>query len=287
MKHAGSGEELLTQVRPEEATSAAPAPVPNLAAGQSRLSLAISLACALFLVAVAVDPVVRDYARSLDPTLVGALRLATEFGNSAWPLGIGLLLLACIALGRRRIPEDPSGSLARLRSTLMFMIASVAVSGILANLAKNVIGRARPSAMPDIGVLEFSPLALMPSWAAFPSGHATTATACAVALALSCPRYAWAWLSVGGIAALSRPFLAVHWMSDALAGMVLGTVITLAIRKAMLARGHRFGVEPAALAQSLAAALAEIGGLAGKGLGLGLSALRAFRRKAFPGRTED
>lgn len=287
MKHAGSEEELRSQTVPEETATAADGTVRWTFRGQSRLSLGISLASGLFLVAVAVDPVVRDYARSLDPTVVRALRLATEFGNSAWPLGIGLALLACVALARRRIPEDPSGPLARLRSTLMFMIASVAVSGILANVAKNVIGRARPSAMPDIGVLEFFPLALIPSWASFPSGHATTATACAVALALSCPRHAWAWISVGGMAALSRPFLAVHWMSDALAGMALGTVVTLALRKAMLARGHRFGVDLRALTQGLAASLAELGGLAGKGIGLGLSALRAVRRKVFSGRNED
>ncbi|MFN4193514.1 MAG: phosphatase PAP2 family protein [Tabrizicola sp.] len=287
MKHAGSRDDLLTRTPTEQTEPQPPAGAPRHGAPQSRLSLVVSLACALFLVAVVLDPVVRDHARTLDPTVVHALRLATEFGNSAWPLGIGLALLACVAVARRRTPDDPSGHLMRLRSTLWFMIASVAISGILANLAKNIIGRARPSAMPDIGVLEFSPLALMPSWASFPSGHATTATACAVALALSCPRHAWAWLAVGGIAALSRPFLAVHWMSDAVAGIALGTVVTLAIRTAMLARGHQFGVEPSALSQSLVAALAELGGLAGRGLGLGLSALRAVRRKVFPDRTED
>lgn len=274
MKHAGSREDLLSQSVPEAAEPEARGGPLHAAGSQSRLSLTVSLACALFLVAVVADPVVRDHARSLDPTVVSALRLVTEFGNSAWPLGIGLALLGCIALARRREPGGAAEALMRLRSSLLFMIAAVALSGAIANVTKYVIGRARPSAFLEAGVLDFSVLALMPSWASFPSGHATTATACALALAIACPRQAWACMSVGLIASLSRAFLGVHWLSDAIAGMVLGAVVTLALRKAMVARGHRFGIEGGTAVRCIGCALAELGRLVQQSLAGALSAVR-------------
>lgn len=287
MKHAGSREDLLSQSVPEAAGPEAPGGALHASGSQSRLSLAVSLACALFLVAVVVDPVVRDHARSLDPTVATALRLVTEFGNSAWPLGIGLALLGCIALARRQDKGGAPEALMRLRSTLLFMVASVALSGAVANLSKYVIGRVRPSAYPEAGVLDFSVLALMPSWASFPSGHATTATACAVALAIACPRHAWAWIMVGGTAALSRAFLGVHWLSDAIAGMVLGAVVTLALHKAMVARGHRFGIEGGTVVRCTGSALAELATGLRKGLGRTLAILQGLSRRAFPERPGD
>ncbi|MFN7597561.1 MAG: hypothetical protein ACK5PT_12590, partial [Cereibacter sp.] len=60
---------------------------------QSPLSLFICFVCVLFLVVVIADGPVHTMAKSLDPTLNATLRMVTEFGNSAWPLGIGLTLL--------------------------------------------------------------------------------------------------------------------------------------------------------------------------------------------------
>jgi undecaprenyl-diphosphatase len=72
------------------------------------------------------------------------------------------------------------------------------------------------------------------SSSSFPSGHAVAASVTAVALVIalfpSGPSR-WAW-GVGAalfsfVMALSRAYLAAHWLSDAVAGTLLGTTIAL------------------------------------------------------------
>ena len=214
---------------------------------QSPLSLFICFVCALFLVVVIADGPVHTMAKSFDPTLNAALRMVTEFGNSAWPLGIGLTLLALVAVARRRAQGTAVEDLRAFRSCLLLVVFSVAGSGFLASLSKNMIGRMRPSTVPDPNVLEFSVLAFRAGWASFPSGHATTAAACAVALAICAPRLSWAWLSIGLVAAMSRALLGVHWLSDCLAGLALGTAFCLLLRRHMAGRGHQFVLDPMVL----------------------------------------
>ncbi|MFO0514327.1 MAG: phosphatase PAP2 family protein [Rhodobacterales bacterium] len=214
---------------------------------QSPLSLFICFVCALFLVVVIADGPVHTMAKSFDPTLNAALRMVTEFGNSAWPLGIGLTLLALVAVARRRAQGAAAEDLRAFRSCLLLVVLSVAGSGFVASLSKNMIGRMRPSTVPDPNVLEFSVLAFRAGWASFPSGHATTAAACAVALAICAPRLSWAWLSIGLVAAMSRALLGVHWLSDCLAGLALGTAFCLLLRRHMAGRGHQFVLDPMVL----------------------------------------
>ena len=240
MKHAGSRDDLLKQQQPVWLGLAPVSPT-----GQSPLSLVGSLACFLFLVAVVADPIVRDLARSLDPSVVQVLRWVTGFGNSAYSLIGGFVLLGWLAWAKRRRADLPVEATRDFRSSLILLVGSVAISGFLASLSKNIIGRARPSFGPDPAVFDVTLFAFTPGLAAFPSGHATTATACAVVFAILFPRHAWAWLSIGATAALSRAFLGVHWLSDSLAGIALGAVVTLALRRWLADRGHVFRMEAA------------------------------------------
>ena len=252
---------------------------------QSPLSVFICFVCALFLVVVIADGPVHTLAKSLDPTLNAALRMVTEFGNSGWPLGIGLTLLALVAVARRRAQGTAAEELQAFRSCLLLVVFSVAGSGFLASLSKNMIGRMRPSTVPDPNVLEFSVMAFRAGWASFPSGHATTAAACAVALAICAPRLSWAWLSIGLVAALSRALLGVHWLSDCLAGLALGTGFCLLLRKYMTHRGHQFLLDPRGLFRTVALAAETLSGAAaslGRSVVAGIVQLRqklASRRR--------
>ncbi|MCA3509129.1 MAG: phosphatase PAP2 family protein [Rhodobacter sp.] len=248
---------------------------------QSPLSLFICFVSALFLVVMIADGPVHTMAKSLDPTLNATLRRVTEFGNSAWPLGIGLTLLALVAVARRRAQGTAAEELRDFRSCLLLVVFSVAGSGFLASLSKNMIGRMRPSTVPDPNVLEFSVMAFRAGWASFPSGHATTAAACAVALAICAPRLSWAWLSVGLVAALSRALLGVHWLSDCLAGLALGTGFCLLVRRHMENRGHRFVLDPLVLFPALVLAVQALSGaLSGLGRPVSAGLLRLWRKLA-------
>ena len=53
------------------------------------------------------------------------------------------------------------------------MFVSVGGAGLIANLAKNIIGRARPRLFETIGPLDFKLFAFQSDYASLPSGHAT------------------------------------------------------------------------------------------------------------------
>ncbi len=72
------------------------------------------------------------------------------------------------------------------------------------------------------------------SSASFPSGHAVAASVTAVAAVIALVpegprRYRWGAVAVAfsSLMALSRTYLGAHWLSDALAGVLLGTSIAL------------------------------------------------------------
>lgn len=103
------------------------------------------------------------------------------------------------------------------------------IAGILGPVAiglnfvvKVIVRRPRP-------VLEgLPPLGGAPSSLSFPSAHATSSFACATAMTRIAPEAAVLFVLAAAIAAC-RPYLGMHYPSDVLAGIVLGTVLGLVV----------------------------------------------------------
>jgi membrane-associated phospholipid phosphatase len=117
--------------------------------------------------------------------------------------------------------------LLRRRRWLALVAIAVAESlaPLLSTLLKVLVDRSRP---PDELVHPFG--------ASFPSGHATYAGATCVALVLlfTTPgthrRWWWALASLGVVGmAWSRTYLQVHWLTDVIAGALLGSSISLLV----------------------------------------------------------
>jgi membrane-associated phospholipid phosphatase len=107
-------------------------------------------------------------------------------------------------------------------------LASAIAAGIVVNVSKVVVGRARPNA--GEGPAHFDPFS---SDASFPSGHTTQAFAVASVIAAHDGRL---WVSVAayglaGSVGLARIHEDAHWASDVLAGAILGTVVGNAVVK--------------------------------------------------------
>ena len=83
------------------------------------------------------------------------------------------------------------------------------------------IGRARP----PLVYPEPPPLVPTPHTGSFPSGHATTAFACATVIAWASPRLAVPAFVLAALVAWSRVYVGVHWPLDVLGGALLGTMV--------------------------------------------------------------
>ncbi len=126
---------------------------------------------------------------------------------------IALTLLGLLLLRRRR-----------WLALVTFAVAE-SLAPLLSALLKVLVDRARP---PD-GLVH-------PVGASFPSGHATYAGATCVALVLlfTTPgrrrRWWWALTGLGVVGmAWSRTYLQVHWITDVIAGALLGSGISLMV----------------------------------------------------------
>ena len=111
------------------------------------------------------------------------------------------------------------------------------------NVIKVIFGRARPKLFEDAGSYSFDFWARDSDYASFPSGHATTAMAFGVALALLFPRLRWVFLCIGMWIAISRMFVRAHYPSDVLAGCLIGGAAAWLLARWLAQRRLVFGFD--------------------------------------------
>jgi undecaprenyl-diphosphatase len=156
-------------------------------------------------------PVLRWFARHREPWLTTAMRTVTVLGDSA------LLIPLVLAVGawfwwRRGRPRP-----------LALVVAAYGGSDLLAQAVRALTDRTRPPLVFAVGHF---------AGHAFPSGHATEATAVygmlAVVAASGTRRWrgkvvAWAAaVLTATLVGISRLYLGAHWLTDVLAGWALG-----------------------------------------------------------------
>jgi undecaprenyl-diphosphatase len=112
------------------------------------------------------------------------------------------------------------------------VLAAAAVAAGLANvlqvLLKRRVRRTRPCDSDRVGlrVYDVKPLGHFPSDRySFPSGHALNGFAIGSVIALAFPPFALLVLLVAGSVAASRVVLGLHFLSDVLAGALIGALV--------------------------------------------------------------
>lgn len=178
--------------------------------------LAGSIACAISMVWIDVPLAlwIHDHQTSWVLTLGGWLE---EAGKAHWIL----LLAAVVAAFTWRRDRD----VARRHLALF---TAVATSGIAANIVKIFVSRSRPPLLIDQSVSSAAPFTFSMDylWQSFPSGHATTGLAIAVAGSFAWPRLRWLAWSLGIGIAVGRLLYNVHYLSDVIAGSMLGILFS-------------------------------------------------------------
>jgi membrane-associated phospholipid phosphatase len=181
----------------------------------------LALATAAIFVLVAV-PSTRAHVQSLDDAfrrrmlairsrpLTAVARFLDLIGRTGVTLPVRLAIAGFLAWRRRWWH-------------LASFVSAVIVSEVLLGRLKALYDRPRPP-----GSLVGT------SGASFPSGHAVAASVTVVAAVIAlfpegAKRYAWGALAVAFslLMGVSRAYLSAHWLSDAVAGVLLGTTIAL------------------------------------------------------------
>jgi len=146
---------------------------------------------------------------------------AAFFSAVSW-LGNGAVLAAII------FPLLFAFARPTLRRHFVPLVLATAVGGLAVFAIKIACDRPRPpSHFSTLGVDVHAPDGVPPD-SSFPSGHAQTAFAAAVYLALLFPRGAAAFLALAALVGLSRVALGVHYPSDVIAGAALGSALSIA-----------------------------------------------------------
>ena len=176
------------------------------------------------------------------------LRIVTDAAKSHFYLIPALLIMTVITtldwrqrkLGARKV-------LVRAYERAAFVFFSIIIPGILVNIAKQFVGRGRPRTLDEYGVYAFKPFEFVHTFQSFPSGHSATAGSIGMIIALYMPALRWPALFVLGILAFARITANAHYLSDVIAGYLLGSVLTLLFARWLASRAIMFQFEQSSM----------------------------------------
>lgn len=115
----------------------------------------------------------------------------------------------------------------------LLFLTSIAIANVFTEILKKVIGRARPSAFFSLGQYGLTFFSTSDLYSSFPSGHACTIGAICGVLACRYPRCWIPLLALSFLLASTRVILNFHYLSDIIAGSILGFLVAQWIYKLM------------------------------------------------------
>jgi membrane-associated phospholipid phosphatase len=171
------------------------------------------------------------------------LRILTDFGKDEYVLSVLGGLLIAVAIVAPALRGIQRALLLGLGTRLQFIFLAVAVSNLVTEVLKYCIGRGRPFVGGEANAFHFSHFAGNPAYYSFPSGHATTAFALALAVSAVWPQARVAMAIYALIIAMSRLVLLAHHPSDVVAGAMVGIVGAVFVRYWFAARRLGFAIQ--------------------------------------------
>ena len=168
------------------------------------------------------DRPVSAFFAALDGPLITFFQIITYLGVSTWYLVVSAVLFIYFYYVSYKV---------RLARQTMYFFCAVAISGLITNIVKWLMGRWRPRVYLYEGLYGFEFLGHGYEQTSFPSGHAATICSIAVALFFIAPRLRWLWITVAVLVCLSRVVIVAHYPSDVLMGAYIGIFSAILLRK--------------------------------------------------------
>ena len=170
------------------------------------------------------------------------VRILTDFGKDEYVLAALAGLLVAVAIVSPALRGIQRSLLLGLGTRLQFIFCAVAVSNLVTEVLKYSVGRGRPFVGGEANAFHFSHFAGNPAYYSFPSGHATTAFALALAVSAVWPQARVAMAVYAIVIAATRLVLLAHHPSDVVAGALIGIIGTMFVRYWFAARRLGFAI---------------------------------------------
>ncbi len=172
---------------------------------------------------------------------LGQVRHLTDIGLSQWYLIPAFAIGVClIGIDWANIARHRRVRFGLVYAQATFAFWAIALAGILTNIAKFLIGRARPKFIDTLGANSFSPFEAGYNFASFPSGHSTTMGAVGAVLALWFPRWRLPIVLATMFIAFTRIVARAHYPTDVVAGYSVGFLFTIALARFLAGRRTAF-----------------------------------------------
>ncbi len=159
--------------------------------------------------------------RGLSRSVLDVAEMITKAGDSKWYF----MLFVPAFLLFRFILKNKNWSM-----KMLFLVMAISASGLVNMMIKWTAGRNRPINLFNHGLFGFNFFEVGYELNSFPSGHAVTAFSLAAALSILFPRFGFLAFIPATAIALSRVVITAHYVSDVIAGAVIGMVCTLAVK---------------------------------------------------------
>ncbi len=127
-----------------------------------------------------------------------------------------------------------------LANRFLLIWISIALTNAVIELLKRILGRARPELLWSHQIFGFQFFENQNTDFSFPSGHACTIGALMGAIACFYPKHSYTCLSIALVLAFTRVILSFHYLSDIIAGVAIGILISQWVYRVMKTESVQF-----------------------------------------------